>query len=577
MNPHNDQRALTQASSNAAKRAAAQTLIFLWKDEQAMFTAPELRAEFAGHYDRRAPLLVWSQDQVVHPDDQGRLSDCLQKLACGIPYIEANFRLKMRTGAYALCACTFTLTEGKIPQHIGTLRVKGTQQIPRPEIHRDPLTGVLTARAFFAATDKLLAQKDRQYCLIRCTVCALKQINQKQGFARGDHLLKLIARFLRRTLLPGAESLGRMDGNDFAVCLLGGPKRALHFAQSLSRLFENKSRHRHADLCFGICTASQNTTPAYLLYDWATVALETVKGSDVHNVAFYDDQLKKLEQDKVYITSHMACALKNDEFKLYLQPKVLIDTGQVVGAEALARWLHPKDGMIMPDRFVPLFESNGFILKLDDYIWEETCKTLRRWIDNGYEPVPISVNVSRLHFTNTDLLRTFRFLTEKYQLPHHLLELEVTETAFIPGWQELLRKMRLLRKAGFALSMDDFGIGYSSLSSLRDLPFTAVKLDRVFVQGECASDRGRIVAKNTIKLAKELKLQIVAEGVESEEQAQFLLENDCHIAQGFYYARPMPAKMFEESSFLRLKTDLNRYQALKKLRAMPLKLKACQS
>ncbi|MBR3664148.1 MAG: sensor domain-containing phosphodiesterase [Desulfovibrio sp.] len=561
----------SRSLSHTADAQDPQTLVFIWNNERTVFLAQDLARQFAGHYDQRQPLLVWSGDNVVHPDDKSCLAHCLRRLQSGIPYLEASFRLRRRSGGYATCDCTFTLTQGKTGQHIGTLRVHKSLSE-----HCDPLTGVLSVRAFFAATDRLLQHSDRQYCLLRFSVCALRNINQSQGFAAGDHLLRLIARLLRRSLFHDSECLGRMDGDDFAVCLLGEPKRALHFARKLSQLFENKDKRRHADLYFGICAAKGHQTPAHILYDRASSALKSVKGSDVRNVAFYDEQLKQVDKDRDYITSHMAEALKQGEFKLYLQPKVHMPTGRVVGAEALARWLHPEDGMIMPDRFVPLFESNGFVLKLDAYIWEETAKTLRRWIDKGYKPIPVSVNVSRLHFGNTDLVHTFVALTDKYHLPRHLLELEVTETAFIPGEHDLLHKMQRLRQAGFALSMDDFGIGYSSLNSLRNLPFTAVKLDRVFVQGESASNRGRIVAKSTIALARELGLNIVAEGVENEEQAQFLLDNGCQIAQGFYYARPMDATIFEECTLSPHKPDMDRYSALTSLGEVPMLLKTCE-
>lgn len=412
---------------------------------------------------------------------------------------------------------------------------------------RDRLTGTLLARGFFARAQSLTASNpDTRYCLLRFAVEGVAQVNVLKGLDAGDHLLKLIARLTRLRLNPEREALGRMEGAGFAVCLAGGPERALRFARHLTRLMDDPDKQRRAGLYFGICEARGEDTPIHALYDWAGLALRTVRGSDVRNIAFYDDSLRKKHEDEAYIARNMADALAKGQFKLFLQPKVQISTGRIIGAEALTRWMHPEDGCIMPDRFVPLFESNGFVLKLDAYIWEQTCRFLRACLDKGYPPIPISVNVSRLNFSISNLAARIIKLTEAYSIPHELLELEITETAFVSQKASLPFQMQSLRAAGFSLSMDDFGIGYSSLNTLRDLPFTSVKLDKDFVQGESENARGRIVAQRTIALAHDLGLSIVGEGVETIEQARFLLENGCDCAQGFYYARPVAADIFEE-------------------------------
>ena len=246
-------------------------------------------------------------------------------------------------------------------------------------------------------------------------------------------------------------------------------------------------------------------------------------------------------------------ALEKNQFKLFLQPKVQISSGRIVGAEALVRWQHPTDGLILPGRFVPLFERNGFIVRLDSYIWDQTCQILRTWLDKQYEPMPISVNMSRLHFNDGGLTKKLVQLTDKYHLPHHLLELELTESAFLKNEKALISIMGELQAEGFIFSMDDFGTGYSSLSTLRTLPFDIVKLDRAFISDVTNNGRGPIVARNTIALAKDLHMQIVAEGVETLEQARFLLGCGCNCAQGFYYSRPLDEATFEVLSFIQEK------------------------
>lgn len=527
--------------------APSQTFVFCWGGHEPPFCSPDLPNMLAGEYAGRIPPDVWREDKVIHPDDAPALASCLSAIARGIAYIEGRFRLRRRHGGYVQCACTFTLMNAA-GRHIGTLRQEehsdhGTSQ--NDSDCRDALTGALTPRAFFERADALLAE-DGPHCMLRFSAEELKHINQTRGLDAGDHFLRVLARHLSSLLHPGRELLARMDGESFAVCLMGDVDRGLHFARTLARLWDNPQKHRRASLHFGICQALNADTPAHVLCDRAGFAQKTVRDSSVRNVAIYDDRLRRRQANRDYITVHMAEALEQGQFHLFLQPKISISTGRVLGAEALTRWLHPIDGIIMPDRFVPLFEANGFILRLDAYIWEQTCRVLRRWLDKGLDVVPVSVNVSRLHFAQAGFPEQLVCLADRYGLPHRILELELTESAFISRKEELQRQMLELHAAGFSFSMDDFGIGYSSLNILRDLPFSTVKLDKAFVQGESVNAKGRTVARSTIALAQELGLRVVAEGVETQEQANFLLENGCDCAQGFLYARPMEVDVFEK-------------------------------
>ena len=247
-----------------------------------------------------------------------------------------------------------------------------------------------------------------------------------------------------------------------------------------------------------------------------------------------------------YIVKNMKEALESGQFIIYLQPKYDMRDCSIIGAEALARWMHPKDGLISPGDFIPLFERNGFILQLDEYIWELACKTLREWLDKGYQPVPLSVNVSRLHLYDTDFCDKLLALINKYDLPPELLELEITESAYTENPQTLYGIMDRLQEAGFLFSMDDFGSGYSSLNILKDIPVNLVKIDLNFLQqARRGIDVGRDILKGTIQLIHNIDLPVIAEGVESAEQAQFLLNAGCVHAQGYYYAKPMPIADFE--------------------------------
>ena len=236
-------------------------------------------------------------------------------------------------------------------------------------------------------------------------------------------------------------------------------------------------------------------------------------------------------------------ALVNQEFVMYLQPKHSISTGRIIGAEALARWIHPQKGMISPADFIPVFEKNGFIIKLDQFIWESACKEIRKMIDKGLDVVPISVNISREYIQTFDCVSYILGLVKKYDIPINLLELEITETADATGIQGVVAKMK---QAGFTMLMDDFGSGYSSLNMLKTTQFDVLKIDREFLSEFMDSDRGRKIIEHTISMSQDIGLDIIAEGVETKEQAQFLSDCGCDAAQGFFYSKPITVSEFEE-------------------------------
>ena len=536
------------------------TLVFEWSGKDLTYLSQRIPDLLAGNYDGRNPFDLWREDEVLYAGDMETFDTCLARLALGIRSGEMTVRLRRRDGQYIWCKITYTkLDDGESDdRYIGTLNdvdaATRSEQALRLRAEHDPLTGAYNTQTFFEKIDKLIKSRpNEQYCVLRFDVAGFKAINESFGLEEGNRLLRGIARLMRQRLISEKEIFARLTADVFAVCLTGGSERSLQFIQALSLRLEHYSDTFRVKLFFGICPVENPRTPAHILCDWAYLAQKTVKGSDIVNFAFYDDVLRKRLHDESYITDQMYEALEKHQFKLFLQPKVQISSGRIVGAEALVRWQHPTDGLILPGRFIPLFERNGFIMRLDAYIWEQTCKTLRTWLNKNYDPMPISVNMSRLHFNDDDLPAKLVSLMNKYNLPRHMLELELTESAFFANEPRLVRLMDELRAAGFVFSMDDFGTGYSSLSTLRDLPFSVVKLDRAFISDGTTNRRGQIVARNTIALAHDLDMTIVAEGVETKEHARFLLNSGCNCAQGFYYSRPVDTAEFEVLCFVQEK------------------------
>ncbi|MBQ8612890.1 MAG: EAL domain-containing protein [Ruminiclostridium sp.] len=282
------------------------------------------------------------------------------------------------------------------------------------------------------------------------------------------------------------------------------------------------------------------------LYNNAMIACE-MSGEETENkIAYFDVEMNNQKLWERKVEDDMERALANREFLVFLQPKISTSEEVLGGAEALVRWIHPTEGFIPPNRFIPIFEKNGFILKLDDYMLEEIARVQAEWLTEGRRLVPISVNISRAHFTREDLAEHICAIVDKYQVPHNVIELELTESAFFDDKDVLLNTVQKLRAAGFQVSMDDFGAGYSSLNSLKELQIDVLKIDADFFRGADVEERGLLIVSEVIDLAKKLNMKIVAEGIESREQVEFLAEQECDLIQGYFYAKPMPVTEFAQ-------------------------------
>ena len=283
-----------------------------------------------------------------------------------------------------------------------------------------------------------------------------------------------------------------------------------------------------------------------LEYNNACTARIPRDDKDDNKIYFFDQQLIEEQQWEDKISERQNKAVENEEFVVYYQPKYDPKTDELSGAEALIRWNSPNLGFVSPGRFIPQFEKSGFITEIDHYMLKHVAQDQKRWLDAGYSCVPVSVNVSRAHFIETDLAEQIRDIVDTAGAPRNLIEIELTESAFFDDKNALISTIMKLKEYGFIVSMDDFGSGFSSLNSLKDLPLDVLKLDAGFFSGDISDDRSGIVVSETIRLAKSLNMKTVAEGVELKEQVEFLAAKGCDMIQGYFYAKPMPASEFEE-------------------------------
>ena len=282
------------------------------------------------------------------------------------------------------------------------------------------------------------------------------------------------------------------------------------------------------------------------MYDRAAYAKKQIKGRyDVHT-AVYSEKMHKTVLLKQDITGMMKRALLEKQLEVYYQPQYNQTSGEISGAEALVRWNHPTRGMMLPDEFIPIFEKNGFIYQMDEYVWNSVCEDMKGWMKSGLYPPHVSVNVSRYDILQKDFFERITRVVNSHGIQPSLFHLEVTESAFSNSPELIINTMRQLKLYGFVVEIDDFGSGYSSLNTLKDFPTDVIKLDMKFLSGGDEFGRGDDILVHIIRMAKSIGLNVIAEGVETAEQADQLVQHNCQIMQGFYYAKPMSVSQFRK-------------------------------
>lgn len=410
----------------------------------------------------------------------------------------------------------------------------------------DELTGIYNKQAFYAKTkEMLLDNPDKNFDLLRINIERFKVLNDLFGESTGDKLLRYIGKFLKEINLPLCVS-GRLYADNFVVCYEAGKGDSRRMINTLQMVADSFAINNRTILSFGLYRIDDKTLPVSVMCDRANMALWKAKGNFKNPYCEYDEKMRQQVLKEQKIINAMEMAIQNKEFTLYLQPKYDIEKGTIIGAEALVRWISLENGFISPGDFIPVFENNGFVYEVDKFIWEESCRYLRKWLDEGREVHPISVNVSRIDLYAPKLVQHLVDLREKYQLPSQYLELEITESAYTEDPEQIITITRQLREAGFVILMDDFGTGYSSLNMLKDIQIDVLKLDMGFLKSSDYSAKGGNILTAILKMAESLKMQTIAEGVETKEQVEFLKSIGCKYVQGFYYSKPLPVGEFEK-------------------------------
>lgn len=413
----------------------------------------------------------------------------------------------------------------------------------------DPLTEIYSKNKFFSASKALLkANPDKQFAFLRLDIDRFKLINSFFGTAYGDRLLKHVAKRIRDfAKTTECCTFGRIDADVFGIFTpYQGKEETVKQIEQAVENMKKLSASYNIMIVYGVYVVTDRSLPISFMCDRAALAAKTVKGHYMKSYAFYDDKMRLSIENEQNIINEMSDALENNEFVPYYQPKYDVKTNKPVGAEALARWIHPTKGFISPGVFIPIFEKNGFISKLDFYIWECVCKQLKEWKDKGVPLFPVSVNVSRVNLYNPNLSKIIIELTKKYDIEPKYFNIEITESVYTDDNIMIDDITSQLRNNGFTVLMDDFGSGYSSLNVLKDVQVDMLKMDMMFMFKAKYDGRAETIISSVIRMAKWLNIPVIAEGVDRAEQVEFLKSVGCDYIQGFYYSKPLPAAEYEK-------------------------------
>ena len=410
----------------------------------------------------------------------------------------------------------------------------------------DRLTGLFSKEYFYQKVKQRLEENpDKNYTIICSNLENFKLYNDSFGQIAGNQLLQDIA--AKAQSIIGENGIcSRYNADRFLFLQEKEQEQADRecFFNELSKDTHNKIDN--VVIKWGIYEITDRSVSVEQMCDRALLAVDNIKGQYNQYYSVYNDTLRDQLLREKAISDVMESALEEGQFTVYYQPKYHLKKGCIAGAEALVRWLHPQWGVMSPGEFIPLFERNGFIPRLDLYIWQQVCIKMKEWRDKGYPPIAISVNVSRFDIYQPNFIETIYQLTQKYDIEPKYLHLEITESAYTENMNQIVQTIAQLRQLGFIVEMDDFGSGYSSLNMLSQIQLDILKLDMKFIQNEIEKDDNQSILSSVVNMAHKLSLSVIAEGVETREQLERLQEIGCDYVQGFYFAKPMTAADFEE-------------------------------
>ena len=513
-------------------------------------------------------LLDFTYKYIIHPDDRGvymglmKIDGFFERLANSrIPDFDfAHFRYKLQDGSYrwveqvVITGDQYGIPKGMFRMYVFDIHNIKSRQLGKISnksiavaVGRDPVTGLLSSKDFLVkAQDAASAEPNKNWCLVTLDIEHFKLFDEWFGREKGNLLLANIGVILKEFEEKNRAIAGYFGQDDFTVFFEYDADKLQKLYGDIHEIIISYGLTAGFLPAFGVAMIEKDMVVVDA-FDRATIAATNAKKDLKTRIVVYNTEMQFSVTNEYRILTDFMHAIQNDEITFYLQPQCEITTGQVVGAEALARWIKKDGTFVSPGEFVPVLEKYAFITDLDKFMWEKVCKWIRAWLDAGHKMVPISLNVSQIDIFNVDIDKYFIELTEKYKIPRKYLKIEITESAYAETTSVVDELVKKLRSDGFMVMMDDFGSGYSSLNMLSTLKIDAIKLDAQFLKFEGSeTNKGIHILESVINMAKTMALPIIAEGAERKEQVDFLENLGVHYVQGFYFYKPMPADEFEK-------------------------------
>lgn len=416
-----------------------------------------------------------------------------------------------------------------------------------PAIFRDSLTGIYNRKGFYHETEKLIkSNTDKNYCIVYWNVKRFKIINELFGRKAGDTILKRMARMIEEPFEGKEGTYGRLERDNFVLCFETKLINDESFVRQGVITYVSEGTEYHFASSYGLYMIEDREMDVASMVDKSRIAMEAVKDNYMKPYAYYDNSMRESIVMEQILMSDCERAIKENQFEVYYQPVCNSSDGTIISAEALVRWVHPERGMISPGIFIPTFEKNGFISILDRHVWDKVCRMLKRRITQEKEIVPISMNVSRVDFYNQSLCEDIIEIVGRHGIKPEMIRLEITESAYSINPNSVLDAVKKLRDYGFTILIDDFGSGYSSLNTLKDLPVDILKIDMKFMDDLENGGKSAIILESIIRMTKWMNLPTIAEGVETIEELNFLRNVECDYIQGYYFYKPVRETEFEQ-------------------------------
>ncbi len=501
-------------------------------------------------------------NELTHPEDRTLDAEAFAKtLLPGAPTYETEKRYIRKDGRIIWVHVWAAVAHDSLGRPLHTSAIvedvtdrKRMEEEIRHMAHHDMLTGLPNRRLFNEIANIEMAQAERNHkklAILFLDLDRFKEINDTLGHEAGDQLLKEVASRLKSALRK-SDSIGRIGGDEFSIILadIGRSDAVSDIARKIVDSFRKPFMIAGGELktttSVGISIYPDDGTEIDTLLRYADMAMYHAKESGRNTYRFYDPSINIRSIERARLEQMLRRSVELGEMVLYYLPQIDVISGKVICAEALVRWRHPERGLLLPEDFIPEAEESGFIKEIDEWVLSAVCRQLRSWQDSGFRPVCVSVNLSNREFQSPNLVKKIESILKETGTPGEFLHIELSERIAMSDVEYTRGLMDKLAELGVHFSLDGFGIGYSSLNYLRRMPVEKLKIDRSFIRDIAVDRDDRAIIEAATAMAHSLKIKVIAQGVETEEQLSFLKESHCDEAQGFLFSRPVPAEKMTE-------------------------------